>query len=140
MAQLTARQAELGDAGCEVAVVTFGEETGAVRWQRETQCTFPYLRDQSRALYHHLGIKRSVKQVWNISTLSFYGGEKARGTPLPASYTDIEDDPHQMGGDVIVDRSATVKFIYRSKMPHDRPSVDLILHTLNNIQRYLSKI
>ncbi|KAK4319943.1 hypothetical protein Pmani_009145 [Petrolisthes manimaculis] len=127
------RQSELGSAGCSVVVVTFGEERGAVRWQQETKCPFQYYRDQTRSLYTFLGLRRSVKAVWNTATLSYYGSEVAKGTPLPQSYTDLEDDPHQMGGDFIFDSNATLKFVYRSKTASDRPSVDHILQAIHNI-------
>lgn len=113
-----------------MVVVTFGEMSGAERWLQETKCPFPYYRDPTRALYCHLGLKRSIKNVWNTSTLRFYGCESAKGTPLPHSYSDIEDDPHQMGGDFILDKDFKIVFIYRSKTPSDRPVVNEVLEAL----------
>lgn len=51
-------QDELSAASCGVVVVTFGEMSGAERWLQETKCPFPYYRDPTRALYHHLGLRR----------------------------------------------------------------------------------
>lgn len=84
------------------------------------------------SFYHHLGLRRSVKQVWNTATLRFYGCESAKGTPLPEAYSDIEDDPHQMGGDFMLDKDSKLVFIYRSKRPNDRPSVDEVLEIVKH--------
>lgn len=77
-------------------------------------------------------LNRSVKNVWSTETLRYYGSKAARGTPLPQGYSDIKDDPHQMGGDFIIDNDVKLKFVYRSKTPSDRPSVDQILEVLNH--------
>lgn len=77
-------------------------------------------------------LNRSVKNVWSTETLRYYGSKAARGTPLPQGYSNIKDDPHQMGGDFIIDNDVKLKFVYRSKTPSDRPSVDQILEVLNH--------
>lgn len=77
-------------------------------------------------------LNRSIKQVWNTETLKFYGSEAAKGTPLPQGYSNIKDDPHQMGGDFIVFKDFKLKFVYRSKTPSDRPSVDQVLEVLSH--------
>ena len=77
---------------------------------------------------------RSIELVWNATTLSFYGEKLAKSEPLPQAYADIEDDPHQMGGDFILDNQGKLLFAYRSKVPNDRPAVDLILQTLAGIK------
>lgn len=83
-------------------------------------------------VHYWLYLNRSVKKVWNTSTLRFYGCESAKGTPLPQSYSDVEDDPHQMGGDFILDKNLKMVFIYRSKTPSDRPVVDEVLEALKH--------
>lgn len=113
-----------------MVVVTFGEMSGAEQWLLETKCPFPYYREPSRALYQALGLKRSVESVWSTTTLSYYGAQMAKGTPLPKGYKDVKDDLHQMGGDFILDKHSTLQFVYRSKTPNDRPSVDQILAVL----------
>lgn len=135
MAQLAERQGELAAAGCNVVVLTFGEMSGARRWLEETHCLFPYFTEPTLSMYQKLGLKRSIVSVWNPAALGFYGAQMAKGTPLPKAYADIEDDPHQMGGDFIVDRHAKLEFIYHSKVPSDRPSVDLILASLKRMSQ-----
>lgn len=126
------RQTELAAAGCHVVVITFGDMSGAERWLDETKCPFPYYSEPSRSLYQLLGLKRSIKNVWNTVTIGYYGAQMAKGISLPKGYTNIKDDPHQMGGDFILDKHSQLKFVYRSKVPADRPSVDLILTALEN--------
>ncbi|XP_064083612.1 uncharacterized protein LOC135199463 isoform X3 [Macrobrachium nipponense] len=121
---------ELSAAGCQVVVVTFGDVVGAERWLLETNCPFPYFTNPSRALYKALGLRRSIDLVWNAASLSYYGGKLAKNEPLPQAYADIKDDPHQMGGDFILDKEGRLLFAYRSKTPSDRPSVDLIIKAL----------
>ncbi|KAK8749896.1 hypothetical protein OTU49_015116 [Cherax quadricarinatus] len=106
--------------------------SGAERWLDETKCPFPYYSEPSRSLYQLLGLKRSIKNVWNTVTIGYYGAQMAKGISLPKGYTNIKDDPHQMGGDFILDKHSQLKFVYRSKVPADRPSVDLILAALEN--------
>lgn len=119
-------------ASCGVVVVTFGEMAGAALWLKETNCPFPYYQDPTRALYQNFGLKRSIKQVWNTETLNFYGSEAAKGTVIPEGYSNIKDDPHQMGGDFIVYKDFKLKFVYRCKTPSDRPSVDQVLKVLSH--------
>lgn len=96
----------------------------------ETNCPFPYFTNPSRALYKDLGLRRSIDLVWNAASLSYYGGKLAKNEPLPQAYADVKDDPHQMGGDFILDEEGRLLFAYRSKTPSDRPSVDLIIKAL----------
>ena len=78
-------------------------------------------------------MNRSIKQVWNTATLRFYGCESAKGTPLPEGYSDIEDDPHQMGGDFILNKDSKLMFLYQSRTPSDRPSVDEVIEALKHV-------
>ena len=71
-----------------------------------------------------------MKAVWNIKTMCYYGSKVAAGEKLPKTHTDIHDDPHQMGGDFIINKQGKLVMVYKSKMPSDRPPVDLILSRL----------
>ncbi|XP_043217155.1 uncharacterized protein LOC122379213 [Amphibalanus amphitrite] len=119
--------AEFGRLRCSVLVVSFGAREGALRWLADTGCEFPLLLDPERQLYRALGLARSIAKVWQHSTLQYYGGQKAAGRPLPAAYTGVEDDPHQMGGDFIVDGSDRLVLVHCSTSPPDRPTVPALL-------------
>jgi len=133
VAQIQQRQTEFAQLGCSVLVVSFGGREGAHRWLADTGCPFPLLLDPARELYTQLGLARSISKVWQHGTLQYYGGQKAAGRPLPASYTDLEDDPHQMGGDFVVDGRGRLTLVYCSASPPDRPTVERLLGTLTEM-------
>ncbi|XP_037078587.1 uncharacterized protein LOC119099623 [Pollicipes pollicipes] len=127
------RCAEFARLDCSVLVVSFGSVEGARRWLADTGCQFPLLVDPQRKLYHALGLARSIAKVWQHSTLQYYGGQKAAGRPLPAAYRGVEDDPHQMGGDFILDGAGRLALVHCSTSPPDRPSVQHLLETLGRL-------
>ena len=88
------------------------------------------LLDEDRRLYVALGLKRSVSKVWAISSLVYYAEQKLAGRKL-LSMLD-EDDPHQLGGDFIIDSSGILTLLYQSKTSTDRPSVDFLLNFLQS--------
>jgi hypothetical protein len=44
----------------------------------------------------------------------------------------IQGDSGQLGGDIVVDSSGVIRFVYRSHDPTDRPSIRQLLTTLSN--------
>lgn len=110
-------------------VVSFGARDGAVLWKQQTGCTFPFLLDPSRQLYALLGMKRSVAKPLGIESMKYYADMKAAGRQLPKPFAD--DDPNQMGGDVVVDDAGKIVFLYRSRSAPDRPSVSSVLAHCN---------
>ncbi|CAK8680133.1 unnamed protein product [Clavelina lepadiformis] len=93
------------------------------------------LLDRSRKLYSALNLPRSVAKVYHSESLSYYGEAISRGEPIPKMFSNIEDDPHQLGGNFIVtmtDNQPTFSFIYRSATPADRPKVADILCMLQD--------
>ncbi|KAF2355907.1 Peroxiredoxin-like FAM213/AAED1 [Trinorchestia longiramus] len=121
-------QDSLSEAGVQVVVVTFGGHEGALQWQQQTGCPFVYCRNPDLSLYQALALRRTV-EVWSTSTLSYYGSIVAQGVELPKviPQKNLQDDPHQMGADVTVDRDGRIVFVHRSVTVRDRPSVDGIL-------------
>ena len=61
--------------------------------------------------------------------VKMYAAKKAQKVKLVPMYED--DDPYQLGGDFIIDRSGMVIMAHPSTNPVDRPSVDKILTTLD---------
>lgn len=91
------------------------------------------LVDAERQLYSFFGIRRSVSMVWNTATLTYYAEQKLSGRTLPKAYADVEDDPHQMGGDILLDAiNGKVVLVHRSETPTDRPSVDQLLTVVSS--------
>ena len=69
-----------------------------------------------------------MSKVWNISSLVYYAEQKLAGRKLFSMLE--EDDPHQLGGDFIIDKNGKLIFVYPSKTSTDRPSVDFLLNFL----------
>jgi len=113
-----------------VFVVTFGEVVGAQKWLQDTKCTFAYYTNPESTLYKKLGLKRCTEPVWNCVSLSYYAAALVSGVTLPNARDFERDDPHQMGGDFIVNKSGKLLMAYHSKIPSDRPSVEMILEAL----------
>lgn len=111
-------------------MVSFGTQEKAVAWITDTKCQFPMLLDADRHLYRALGLKRSVSKVWTVSSLLYYAEQKLAGRKLMSMLEN--DDPHQLGGDFIVDPSGKLVMVYLSKTSTDRPSVDFLLSVLKS--------
>ena len=93
--------------------------------------------DEERVFYEMFGLKRSFKKVWSIQTLVYYAEQVCLQRELPKSYEEVEDDPHQMGGDFILEHvSEKVQLVmaYRSQSPPDRPKADQLIQFLRQIQ------
>jgi len=117
----------MSQAGGQVLIVSFGERAGALQWIEETHCPFDMVVDEKREIYQAFGLKKLFSKVWGTSCLVYYAEAMLSGRSLPKPYENIHDDPHQMGGDFIVDSSRKVIFSHPSQRPSDRPSVDKLL-------------
>ncbi|KAI8486915.1 hypothetical protein Bbelb_354230 [Branchiostoma belcheri] len=126
--------AEIQAAGGRVMVVSFGSQTGAQRWLQDTSCSYHMLLDQERKLYGAFGLGRSVSKVWSVAALTYYAEQKAAGRTLPNKYENVEDDPHQMGGDFIFDPQGHALMVHCSKVSTDRPEVTTIISVLKEYQ------
>jgi hypothetical protein len=99
------------------------------------------ITNQNRSLYKRFNLPKSYSKVWSAETLVYYAEQVKQKRELPKAYQDVEDDPHQLGGNYILqfnekdDRSnegllfRTV-FSYPSKNPPDRPSASQLLEFL----------
>lgn len=104
-------------------LVSFGREEWARAWLAETGVPFPLLLDRERNVYRAYELEHSAVRTWNLRTLRYYLHRWLAGRMLRG----IQGDPHQMGGDFVIDANGIVRFAYRSREPTDRPSVDTIL-------------
>ncbi|XP_035692664.1 uncharacterized protein LOC118427115 isoform X2 [Branchiostoma floridae] len=115
-------------------VVSFGSQAGAQRWLQDTSCPYDMLLDQDRKLYGAFGLGRSVSKVWSVAALTYYAEQKAARRTLPKKYENVEDDPHQMGGDFIFDPQGKALLVHCSKVSTDRPEVSTIISVLKDYQ------
>lgn len=126
MAQLRQRQDDFERLNVQVLVISFGTEDWAKAWLEETGAPFPLLLDPERRVYRAYGLGRSVLRVWSPKVLWRYLRLMMAGRRLKP----IQGDPHQLGGDFIVDAGGIVRLAHPSRDPTDRPSVEALLKVL----------
>jgi len=110
--------------GISIAVVTFETRAFARAYVQETGVRWPVLVDETRSLYRAYGMLRGrAWDIWGPRTWWAYAKELTRGRwPRPA-----HADTAQLGGDVLIDPSGTVRLLHVGSGPADRPSVAAIL-------------
>jgi peroxiredoxin len=123
VAQLRHYEAELRRLDVQVLIISFGAEFWARAWLQETQSPFPLLLDPERAAYRAYGLERSFVRVWSPKVMWHYTRRVLAGQKLQS----IQGDPHQLGGDFVVDAAGVIRLAYRSKDPVDRPAVEALL-------------
>lgn len=111
-------------------IISFGVERWARAWLRETDVSFPLLLDQDRRVYRAYGLQRSALRAWAPRVLWYYVRQLAAGRRLRA----IAGDPHQLGGDFIIDRHGIVRLAHRERDPVDRPPVARLLEILRGLE------
>lgn len=116
----------------KVVCVTFAEPSLLAAFERELALDVPLFGDPGRASYEASGFGRgSVRRVWlHPRVWASYARLLSRGQRPGAD----RQDKLQLGGDVVVDREGTVRWIYRSEGPDDRPSVATIADQLRAAQ------
>lgn len=113
------RLAEFG--GAPVALITFTRPRNLRGFRRRLGLVYPVLADETRAVYRAYRLPRgSWWRVWGVNSLRAYGRLVRRGRPLERP----TGDTLQLGGDFVVDRGGRLAYVYRSRGPDDRPSVD----------------
>lgn len=107
----------------QVLVISFGAEFWARAWLQETESPFPLLLDPERSVYRSYGLERSFVRVWSPKVMWHYTRRVLSGQKLQS----IQGDPHQLGGDFVVDAAGVIRLAHRSKDPVDRPPVEALL-------------
>jgi len=114
--------------------VSFGHQSGAVQWLKDTKATFPLYLDQKRAIYNLLGLPRSISKAFGMQAMSYYGAALARGDEIPKFFAD--DDAQQLGGNFMLkkvnDDDLRFTLLYRSQTSSDRPSVQSLLEVISD--------
>ncbi len=113
----------------QVLAISFGADHWARAWLQDTGAPFPMLLDPERHTYDAYGLGSSILRVWSPKVLLHYTRLVLAGQRL----LPVQGDPHQLGGDFIVDAAGTVRLAHCSKDPTDRPSVESLLMALRAI-------
>ena len=112
--------------GIEVAVVAFAMPAWLALYERELgRPGVRFLSDPGRLSYRAFGFPRGTAarvwldpRVWRRYAALIARGRRPRRRP--------HEDTLQLGGDVLVDGEAMVRWTYRSRGPEDRPSLDAV--------------
>jgi hypothetical protein len=124
---LRKHQTEFQTLDAEVLVVTFDNDFLAAAYVESTRLDWPLLLDQNRELYEAYAMEHlSWWGHFNPVSITKYLGLTSRGF-LPGK---PGADWQQLGGDVLLDPGWIIRMLYRSRSPHDRPSVTSILSVI----------
>lgn len=122
--QLQRRKQELDRLDIRVLIITFDAKWLAERYAAESKLPWPLLLDSERRLYQGYGMTQATwwellkpSAIWKYLLLIFRGILPGR----PGA------DVQQLGGDVLIDPSGKIRYLYRSLGPHDRPKIDALL-------------
>jgi len=122
--QLRQQQTDLAALDVRVLVVTFESASSARTYLGDTDLPWPLLLDDDRRLYRAYGMERGRWwQIYGPRTLWTYFRLIREGRRLETS----GGDPHQLGGDVLIDPEGVVRLQYVSANPADRPSVGRLI-------------
>ena len=124
MLQLQQHRGLLSELGVRVLTVTFESPESARVYSEETESPWPVLVDEGRSLYRGYGYERSkIRHLINWSTMRTYFQEALAGRwpRWPVS------DTVQQGGDILIDPTGIVRFMYIGDGPGDRPDVERII-------------
>ncbi len=127
------RQTALDELDVRVIAVTFESARAIERYQEKERLLVPLLRDPGRKAYRRFGLGRGdPASIWGRETLFYYGREFLRGR-MPAQR---RADAYQLGGDVILNADLSGGWIYRSRHPADRPSLDSVIEHLRRADAF----
>jgi len=129
--QLVPHAGEISAMHTAVITLSFGTEYWAKTWLQETGSPFRFLVDPERRAYHAYGLQSSVLRSWMPQNLWYYTKAVLQGRELLGK----RGDPHQLGGDFIIDNQGIVRLAHPSRDPTDRPSAARLLRVLAEIER-----
>ena len=131
MAQLCRYWDRFESSRARAVIITFGGQSLARAWLKETGVPFELWLDPQRAAYRAFGLERSLVRAWGPRTIWAYMRLMVQGRP----WRGIQGDSSQLGGDFVVDTGGMIRFAYRSRDPADRPSVTSLLDVFNRLNR-----
>ncbi|MEM7132714.1 MAG: AhpC/TSA family protein [Chloroflexota bacterium] len=131
MAQFVPLQEEFDELNTNIVAISFGIEYWARAWLDETQSPFPIWLDAERASYNAYGLGKSWINAWGLRNLHYYAQAILGGKKV---HTEHRGDTDQMGGNFIVDSSGIIRFVYPSRDPTDRPTMEVMMDVIRKIE------
>jgi peroxiredoxin len=129
VAQVVAHQADIEAAQTNVVTVSFGTPHWSQVWLQETESPFPFLVDADHAAYHAYRLKSSVFRSWSPANLWYY----TKAVLQKRETFGKRGNPHQLGGDFIINADGIIRLAHPSREPTDRPTLTKILTALQHI-------
>lgn len=127
-----AHAAELQTVHVHVVTVSFDSPYWSRVWLKETQSPFPFLLDTERIAYGAYGLQMSRWRSWSPANLWYYTKARWQGRKILGK----RGDPHQLGGDFLIDPSGFIRLAHPSRNPADRVRVDQLLAVLSPPDRH----
>lgn len=109
----------------DLVVVTFTDQPERLAAYRDhLGIDGPIVADPERRLYRAVGAGRGrLRDVWSPGTLATYARLIRRGRRLQRP----TEDTRQLGADIVVDTTGTVRRLWLPSGPDQRPSADEIV-------------
>ena len=128
MAQLRRLAPEFQQRKTRILLICFAQERWARAFLEETGSPFPLLMDPERESYRAFGLKSSVARTYfSPATIWYYAKAILKGRKI---HPKPRGNPHQMGGDFLIDCDGSLLLAHPSREPADRPSVEAILEKM----------
>lgn len=114
----------------QVVVVSFAIPALLRGYVDELGLDVPLYGDPDRALYGELGFGRAsiARAYLDPRVWARYAGLLLRGRRLHRP----REDTLQLGGDAVFDAGTRLRWLYSSRGPEDRPSVDALIAALRD--------
>ncbi len=110
-------------------MVTFEAKSSVSEYSKQIEMTWPILIDESRQLYKEYQMNRAgLWDLWGVPSWWGYLKQLFQGKLPQIPSADI----HQRGGDVLIDPLGKIRLHHVGQGPADRPSIALILETVEN--------
>ncbi|MCP4425707.1 MAG: redoxin domain-containing protein [Chloroflexi bacterium] len=129
MAQVVSRLEEIQAANADVVTISFAAAHWAHIWLQETKSPFPFLVDAERAVYRAYGLETSFIRSWSPSNMWYH----IKAVLQKRETFGKRGNPHQLGGDFIIDAHGIAQLSHPSWESTDRPTLEEILTVLQKI-------
>jgi hypothetical protein len=121
------QQTRLDAGGVQVFAVTFESAQRIADYRAREPIAFPILRDPRREAYRAFGLERNPRRAFAAPATSWYYVRQAARGRLPWFRS---GDYIQLGGDVVLSAAGEPCWVYASREPADRPSIEDLLRVL----------
>ena len=112
--------------------MVWGTQEKAKKYMDEYKFPFPLYLDPQFEFYRELGLRRSVKNTFDLNIMIHYA-ENIVASDVVITRAYPGDDVVLITGDYITDSSGKLVYVYNAQHAHDRPSTETILSSLDDV-------